>query len=79
MNKQKNVTYKEHLYIEHVLEKLDDTSKTYAVIGKEPLFKKGDIETRKLLTESNLNDAVILKSSEGPKSSTNTNDTMVLV
>lgn len=56
---KKSVTYKEHLYIEHMLEKLNDNGKAYAVIGKGPLFRKGDVEARKRLIENNLVDAVI--------------------
>ncbi|WP_158077119.1 hypothetical protein [Cognaticolwellia aestuarii] len=37
---KKAITYKEHLYIGHMLEKLNDTGKAYAVIGKGPLFRK---------------------------------------
>ena len=56
---KKAITYKEHLYIGHMLEKLNDTGKAYAVIGKGPLFRKGDVEARKRLIESNVVDAVI--------------------
>ena len=56
---KKNATYKEHLYIEHMLEKLNDAGKAYAVIGKGLLFRKGYIEARERLIESNVVDAVI--------------------
>lgn len=54
-----NITYKEHLYISHMLEKLNKSGKAYAVMGKGPLFRKGDIDARKSLVDNNLVDAVI--------------------
>lgn len=54
-----NVTYKEHLYISHMLEMLNKSGKAYVVMGKGPLFRKGDIKARQQLIEDNVVDAVI--------------------
>ena len=53
------VVYKEHLYINRMLESLNESGKGYVITGKGPLFRKRDLEYRATLIESNLVDAVI--------------------
>jgi hypothetical protein len=58
-SERKHVTYKEHLYIEHMIKCLNPYGKGYMVMGKGPLFRRKEREERKLLIENNWVDAVI--------------------
>ncbi|GAA5135330.1 MULTISPECIES: N-6 DNA methylase [Colwelliaceae] len=58
-SERKHVTYKEHLYIKHMIECLNPYGKGYMVMGKGPLFRRKEKEERKLLIENNWVDAVI--------------------
>ncbi|MGK0271242.1 MAG: hypothetical protein ACI88H_001899 [Cocleimonas sp.] len=57
--KSKGVSYKEHLYIQHMLKSLNPTGKGFMVMGKGPLFRRNEKEERKLLIENNWVDAII--------------------
>jgi hypothetical protein len=56
---KRNKTYQEYVFIDHILDKLNDNGKAYVILGKRPLFRKSDIEARKYLIENNLVDSII--------------------